>query len=428
MLLTILILVLLFSNVVMIRFLKNGQDKTFEVELNRVHNLVVNRMNHDIDSNTFHPYELDIDLSEYKYIVNIRVLYTDIMTTSEVDEFYRYDGSEYRIYPMIKEDKVVSYVRLDYKTDSMIVYRNINWFINCIILILIAIVTVVYAYVGKQIIKPFHQISELPYELAKGHLTRDIKESPNRFFGRFVWGLNLLRENLEELKKNELKLVKDKKLMILSISHDIKTPLSVIKLYARALCVNLYDTEEKKQEIARNIEEKSNEIEKFVAQIIDQTKTDFLHINVVMGEFYLADLIERIKYTYSERLNLLKTTLEIESYRNYLLKGDLERLIEATENVIENAIKYGDGTKININFMEEENYLLISITNWGNTLPDTEIVHIFESFYRGNNSFEKEGSGLGLYICKEILNRMDGEVYAQVIEDRISIILVVERL
>lgn len=428
MLLTILILVLLFSNVIMISFLKNGYDKTFEVELNRVHNLLVNRLNLEVDSTTFQPYELDVDLSDYNYIISIRMLYTDDMAPNEVGEFYKYDGSEYRIYPIINEDKVVSYARIDYKTDSVTVLRNINWLMNSIILLLIVIVTVVYTYVGKQIIKPFHLISELPFELAKGHLTRDIKESPNRFFGRFLWGINLLRENLEELKKKELRLEKDKKLMILSISHDIKTPLSAIKLYARALIVNLYDTEEKKEEIARNIEEKSNEIEKFVAQIIEQTKTDFLHINVVIGEFYLADFVERIKYMYSERLKLIKATLENDSYTNYLLKGDMERLIEATQNIIENAIKYGDGTKINFNFMEEENYLLISITNWGNTLPDTEILHIFESFYRGTNSFEKEGSGLGLYICKEILNRMGGEIYAKVIEDKMIITLVVERI
>lgn len=106
----------------------------------------------------------------------------------------------------------------------------------------------------------------------------------------------------------------------------------------------------------------------------------------------------------------------------------MERLLEAAENVIENAIKYGNGTKINLSFMEEENYLLITITNFGNTLPESETIHIFESFYRGTNSFEKQGSGLGLYICKEILKRMDGEIYAQASGETMSITLVVERL
>jgi signal transduction histidine kinase len=426
--LTILMVLLLFSNIIMINYFMGGQDKSFEVELNRVHNLLVNRTNKQLDSATLDPDEINVDIRDYKYIVNVDLIYTDNMPTDKVDEFYKFNGSEYRIYPIIREDRVISYVRIDYKTDSMNVIRNMNWFMNSIILLMIVILTIVYVYMGKQIIKPFHQISELPYELSKGHITKDIKESQNRFFGKFIWGLNLLRENLEELKKKELELVKDKKLMILSISHDIKTPLSAIKLYARALIVNLYDTEEKKQEIARNIEEKSNEIEKFVAQIIEQTKTNFLHINVVMGEFYLEDLINHIKYTYSEKLKLLKTTLEIDSYTNCMLKGDMERLIEAIQNIIENAIKYGDGTKISLDFMEEENYLLISITNWGNTLPDTEIVHIFESFYRGTNSYEKTGSGLGLYICKEILNRMDGELYAQATGDKMSITIVVERL
>ena len=78
-------------------------------------------------------------------------------------------------------------------------------------------------------------MSEVSIELAKGNLSAHVKEDKNKFFGKFLWGIDMLRENLENNKEKELQLQKEKKTLILSISHDIKTPLSAIKLYAKAL-------------------------------------------------------------------------------------------------------------------------------------------------------------------------------------------------
>ena len=98
----------------------------------------------------------------------------------------------------------------------------------------------VLVYVDLKVLKPFNKLSNYSAELAKGNLTNPIKEEKNKNFGKFVWGMDMLRETLETNKKNELKLQKDKKTLILSISHDIKTPLSAIKLYSKALKEGIY--------------------------------------------------------------------------------------------------------------------------------------------------------------------------------------------
>ena len=59
-------------------------------------------------------------------------------------------------------------------------------------------------YINRKIIKPFSTIKELPYELAKGNLNIPLKEQKNKYFGKFTWGMNMLRENLEDNKKREL--------------------------------------------------------------------------------------------------------------------------------------------------------------------------------------------------------------------------------
>ena len=92
---------------------------------------------------------------------------------------------------------------------------------------------------------------------------------------------------------------------------------------------------------------------------------------------------------------------------------------------MENAIKYGDGENITVFFSQEEDMQLITINNTGNTLPVVEIVHIFESFYRGSNTEGKKGSGLGLYICREIMHKMYGEVYAKKTDNNMEIAMVI---
>ena len=87
-----------------------------------------------------------------------------------------------------------------------------------------------------------------------------LKESKNRFFGKFLWGLDMLREKLEESKQAQYELMREKKTLLLSLSHDIKTPLSAIKLYSKALSNGIYKEYEKQQEVYESINAKADEI------------------------------------------------------------------------------------------------------------------------------------------------------------------------
>jgi signal transduction histidine kinase len=271
--------------------------------------------------------------------------------------------------------------------------------------------------VRQKILAPFETLTDVPYELSKGNLTVPIQESKSRFFGRFVWGVDLLRENMEQQKQRELALQKDKKTLLLSLSHDIKTPLSAIKLYAKALSKGLYPDAERQVEIADSINDKADEIERYVTQIIRASNEDFLSLKVTMGEFYLSELVDKITVYYRDKLELVKTNFHVDSYGNCLLKGDSERCIEVLQNIVENAIKYGDGSRISLHFSEEDGCVLICVRNTGCTLPDTELPHIFDSFWRGSNAEKHSGSGLGLYICRQLMHKMGGEIFAQIKDD-----------
>ena len=371
----------------------------------RPYRVEINRLVFEIEQSGFD----SVDMSGCEYVTHIE---------KYRDKFYDSD-SDYTI----REINGVLY-RFDYTTDMESDKSSVMLMVNINLGILSAMIIGVLIFIRIKILLPFENLTNVPYELSKGNLTCPIKEDKSRFFGRFIWGVDLLRENMEQQKQRELDLQRDKKMLLLSLSHDIKTPLSAIKLYSKALSKGLYDGREKQIEIAESINTKADEIESYVLQIITASREDFLSLEVEMGEFYLSELISKIKLYYTEKLRLIRTDFFVGSYMDRLLKGDLDRSVEVLQNVMENAIKYGDGKSIDIQISEEDGCLLITVRNSGCTLSENELPHIFESFWRGENAENEKGSGLGLYINRQLMHKMNGEIFAEIKDGFISVSMV----
>lgn len=318
------------------------------------------------------------------------------------------------------------YYRFEYRSSTGHIFKSVMIFVNIVMAIVFAVIMGVMIYIKYKIIKPFYVLRELPYELSKGNLTAPVKENKNKFFGKFVWGMDLLRENLEQQKKRELEIQREKKTLVLSMSHDVKTPLSAINLYAKALSKGLYKEEQKKKQIADNICLKVDEIEKYISEIVKAQNEDFLELPVCKGEFYLSQVLNKVQEFYSDKLEYIKIDFRIEPYADCIINGDAERSIEVIQNIMENAIKYGDGRTIALHVDYEEDNCLLTVRNSGNSLSETEIPHIFESFWRGSNAEGIGGSGLGLYICRELMLKMNGEIFAEITQGDMSITVVFE--
>ena len=378
-------------------------DKTNNGRLYRVE---ISRLVREIEANG------SADISECVYVTNIE---------RYGEKFYSTD-SDYAIREISGE-----LYRFDYNING---YSNKTYFIvivNAVLGVIVILFIAVMIYIKFAILAPFKRLSSIPYELSKGNLTAPIKETKNRFFGKFLWGIDILRENMEQQKQRELEMQKEKKTLLLSLSHDIKTPLSAIKLYSAALSKNLYSDAEKQHKIAENINEKANEIEDYVSQIITASREDFLSLQVEIGEFYLSELIEKITGYYREKLTLVKTDFNVGKYKNCLLSGDLSRSVEVLQNIMENALKYGDGRRVELIFPEDDEYVQIAVTNGGCMLGKDDLPHIFESFWRGANAENIRGSGLGLYICRQLMRKMNGEIFAEIDGDIITVTTVFTR-
>lgn len=298
--------------------------------------------------------------------------------------------------------------------------------INLILGLIFLLMCLVYAYIWKNIIKPFGKLNDVPHELAKGNLAVPIPEQKSRFFGKFTWGVNLLREKIENDRQKDLSMQKDKKLLLLSLSHDIKTPLSAIKLNAKALAKGIYTDEEKRRSVAESINKRADEIEHFVSEITKAASEDFMNFEIAQGEVFLSQIIEKISARYAPQLSLSGTEFVVCKFDDCILSCDPDRLGECLQNLVENAIKYGDGRRIEIGFDKMDGCELISVTNTGCTLESKELPQIFGSFHRGNNAENIQGNGLGLFICKKLMSLMGGEVYAEIHDNCFSVTLVVK--
>lgn len=352
----------------------------------------------------------EIDLSGFQYVTGIEQ-YGDA-------DFYNTDR-EY----CIREINGKLY-RFDYVTRIKTDWNRIIVVVNLGLGTMTLFLVIILLLIRRQVLAPFEELSAVPYELAKGNLTVPLKENKGRFFGQFIWGVDLLREKMEEQKQRELRLQRDKKTLLLSLSHDIKTPLSAIKLYARALEKGLYTEEEIRSEVAGAIHGKTNEIENFIAELDQASREEIFSLEVTIGECYLSEIIDSIRRYYEERLALCGTEFTVGAYSNCLIRADQDRGVEILQNIMENAIKYGDGRKIQITISEEEDHILIEMGNSGSSLSESELPHIFESFWRGANVKNQEGSGLGLYICRQLIHKMNGEIYAECRENYMTVTIV----
>ncbi len=370
----------------------------------KLYKVEINRIEHELNSNN------EINSDDYNTILGIYKYDSD-------EDFYNYEN-EY----VILEINGILY-RIEY--DDKIGADNLNFrlAVNILMGIIFLITLLTLLYIRNKIIKPFMELSNYPYQLAKGTLSVPLKENKKRYFGKFIWGLDILRETLEKSELRELERAKKEKSFLMSVSHDIKTSLSAIKLYSKAVSQGMY-TRNKRLEVMEIINLKADEIEKFVNEIIKNLSSEFMTFEINPVEFYLSHVIDKVKEYYSEKLFALGTDFNIKEYTDCLISGDPDRLEEVFQNIIENAIKYGDGHYITISFSDEEDFRLITVSNGGCTLPDTELPHIFDSFWRGSNTENKQGCGLGLYICRRLMNTMGGDIFAEISNDNMNVTVV----
>lgn len=399
-------------------FLGNVQEENelgYQVEINRIMDTLKNKKT--IDS---------WNREEYTWIKEVTFL-KESAPKEEVEHFYQKGNDQLiSIVPWYQDGKLLGYLKFSYENQNQHIY-TILWTLELSLFLLELFIIFVLCYIKYRIIVPFHRVSTLPYELAKGKYIGEVKVEKGKYFKNFLWGMSTLKDTLDSSRMRELEFMKERKQLLLSLSHDMKTPIHIIKLYVTSLEENVYPEESKRQAAIHQIGEKALEMEKYVEEITKSTREEVFDLPVTIEPFYLRVLLSRLLPIYEERCSIRNIEFVVSTYQDCLIKGDINRSQEVLENILENAIKYGDGKNIEITFSEEENHNLIHIKNTGLPVSENEMNHLFDSFFRGKNAKGKKGSGLGLYICRELMKKMGGTIYAYREDDSMTFVVVLKK-
>jgi signal transduction histidine kinase len=196
---------------------------------------------------------------------------------------------------------------------------------------------------------------------------------------------------------------------IATISHDLRTPLGFIKGYTTSLLRS--DTvwkPETQREFLTIIDEETDHLMTLIDRMLDsarlQSGTMVMEFQLVRMDSLLRVFVQRI----SARIPDLQVGLDIEPAPP--IKADTVRLAEVFDNLFDNAIKYAPNSKITISMRHTENFVIITFTDQGPGVPPDHAPFLFERFYRVPNSVSNRGAGLGLFICKEIIQAHNGRI------------------
>lgn len=309
-----------------------------------------------------------------------------------------------------------------------------------VLFLLIVMGMILYGiYIRKNILTPFKNMKDFAAKVAQGKLDEPLKMDRDNMFGAFSESFDIMREELAQAKEREYELQKKERELVASLSHDLKTPVTGIKLTAELMQMRLSvksDSQRsgnaagkteaqistEKQDIigftqkeianlnadAEGIYKKAEQIDALLADLFTSTLEDIGEFKVNCRDEESNVLADIVKDTDDQKLTVMSEIPAV------IINIDRKRMAQVIGNIISNSYKYAN-TKIDIQFGVSGKYLEMLIKDYGPGVPTDELDLITNKFYRGKDwqDTDKDGHGLGLYIAKSLMNKMSGDLIVE---------------
>ncbi len=228
----------------------------------------------------------------------------------------------------------------------------------------------------------------------------------SNYFGDFTWAFDSMRREITRSRASEKETIENNKTVIATLSHDIKTPIASIRAYAEGLEANLDRSVERRTEYLRVLMRKCDEVSKLTNDLFLHSISDLDKLKISEKEFELCGFIEECAGELSAEHHDIALRL---SGERIWVRADRNRLLQVCENLVNNSRKYAK-SGIEIWVVPRAGFGEVHFKDHGAGIPDEDMPFICDKFYRGRNCGEEQGSGLGLYIVKYILERMGGKL------------------
>jgi len=273
--------------------------------------------------------------------------------------------------------------------DSVNLFKEVFWWIFALTIVSTLVVS---SYMSKKFTRPIQILKNAAHEIASGNLNVKINYKEEDELGELAKSMNTMVKQLSITDKF-------RKDLIANISHDLKTPLGLIRGYSEMLLDYYGEDKEKREKYLNTVIKETERMSKLVDDVLQLSKLQSGMVEVKEETIDLEKLIFEILDIFE--IQILEKNIEVR-LENLKVKvvADREMIKRAIINIISNAIaSMENGGTLSITAELQDKNVLIKISDTGCGIPEKDLEHIFDRFYKGN----KSGTGLGLAIVKEIL-------------------------
>ena len=258
----------------------------------------------------------------------------------------------------------------------------------------------------KMVDKPVNEILSATEKLTSGDFS--VRLTPKHPFNKYD-EFDLIKENLNamasELGKSEI-LKTD---FIANVSHEIKTPLSIIKNYVQLIGQDNLDEQTKKAYIETVITA-TTRLNDLVGNILKLNKLENSSLTIAKTKVRLDEMLAQVVISFEDIIE--RKCLEVDcDFEEITIETESSYLEIVWNNLISNAIKFTDnGGKISVSVKKDGENAVVSVTDTGCGISAQTGQRIFDKFYQGDTSRAKEGNGLGLALVKKVIDLIGGEI------------------
>jgi signal transduction histidine kinase len=310
--------------------------------------------------------------------------------------------------PIRIDGKIKGYVYMFQNTDSIqnMIYKLKHHFLMVgIFSVFLTIITI--AFLSRVITIPLIRMKEATEKLSKGDFSVRLQIKGEDELAELGKAIQTLARDLEYLKK-------ERNEFLASISHELRTPLTYVKGYADIARRPNMEEEERNRYLSI-IYEEAEHMQKLVKDLFELAKMDQHSFQIHKEPTNLCSFLKKLHDKMHPAFQAKKMSLVYQCEKNITVHIDQKRFEQVMMNLLDNALKYSDqGSTVSIDVRTEKNNIVMIVSDEGRGIPEEDLPHIFERFYRVDKSRSRTsgGTGLGLAIAKEIVEAHGGSIYA----------------
>ena len=339
-----------------------------------------------------------------------------LMNETSDKYFYQFTTPNFRNYHTVLFTRV--------SRDHEVKKNKLQGFISPLLIFLIFIVLICFLiiiFLSKNIFHSIDLVEEKTSALAEGKLETEI--ITNNKQNEIISTLN----NLEIMRKSLVEAQNRKNKFIMGISHDLRTPVAVIKGYIEAIQDGLISEPDEILETMNMMEDKATKLENMINTLISYTKMESSEIKEKLVVSSITKIIENFSKGAVITGGIYKRNIVIDFNldQDYKVPLDEQLVARLFENLYSNAIRYSkENDTITITSYKEGPNIVVKVADTGIGIAKEDLKNIFDLFYRGTNSRREEGMGIGLSVVKNIVDVHGWKIEVQSEKDKGSCFII----